>query len=91
MPGVIHLHTHVPGITHQHTHVLEGNTSAHTHADELAGSESLNYYFNSEVSSLQALAPNFFFKLIIYLFIVKLINLLILFIYLFNFFAVIVW
>ena len=60
--------------THQHTHVPEGNTLAHIHADELAGSESLSYYFINEVSSLQALAPNFFLKFIylfyfIYLFI----------------------
>ena len=48
-------------LTHQHIHVPEGNTLAytrargyvthqHTHADELYESESLSYYFNSEVT-----------------------------------------
>ena len=70
MPGITHQHTHVPennasahtragGNTSAHIHMPESNTSAHTHADELAGFESLSYYFNSKVSSLQALAPNF--------------------------------
>ena len=55
----MHQHTHMLEETHQQTHLPEGNTSTHTHADELAGSENLSYYFNSEVSSSQALAPNF--------------------------------
>ena len=41
----------MPEETHKHTHMVEGNISALTSADELAGSESLSYFFNDEVSS----------------------------------------
>ena len=46
-------HARAGGNTSAHTHMPEGNTWAQTRADELAGSESLSYCFNSEVSSLQ--------------------------------------